>query len=528
MIVISGVLVVLALVLLIAGVLVDSLPLIYLSIATSAVSFLSLVFGVRQRKDEQVPGSASAASASSSADAPARSGGSVALLERLETPPAPERSAPVAGAAPPLAETAVAAGSRGSTVLDSPPTGAPQPDEPQADGPDGNDAAGATSRAPVDEPHPAPDAVEEYDDEEYDDYEGYEEEASEGVVLVINGRPRYHIEGCRFVAGKEAEAIAVEDAREEGFTACGVCRPDEALAAAAELYEDDEYDEYDQVDEADEPEEAGTSGPAAPAAGPVAGPQELAVVPGVTAVAEPVPAEEYADDDLAEHADTYDEYDDEEYDEADEDGHADPDAEHDEEGEPVADGAPAHATVVEPLAAEQTPVHEVPLGEEQVDEGALHEAGRPDGGIHGDQAHGDQAYDVQVVEDDLDEDHAADEDLDTEPAAAPDAGPRAGAADGAAATGARPSPRRSAGARPSAARPGTRRSPRAAAASPVPDEVPAPPPRTSARGRVVVIPDRGRFHRPECRYVRDSPDAIEITKNRANKQGYVPCGVCKP
>ncbi len=273
MIVISGVLVVLALVLLIAGVLADNLTLIYLSIATSAVSFLSLVFGVRQSKDEPLPGATSPAQSSAGAGAGAgagdggsRSTSSVALLERLEGPAAPERSAPTA--APTLGDTAaVAPASGGSRRVDQP---AAQPDAAQPvhagagyDHDDGHEArheaddAPAVAAAPVEHEAPldaalpagaADDTAEEY---EYDDdYEAYEEEASEGVVLVINGRPRYHVEGCRFVAGKDAEAIAVEDAREEGFTACGVCRPDEALAAAAAAYDDEEYEDDDLGDEA--------------------------------------------------------------------------------------------------------------------------------------------------------------------------------------------------------------------------------------------------------------------------------------
>lgn len=56
-----------------------------------------------------------------------------------------------------------------------------------------------------------------------------------GTVLVVAGRPRYHVEGCRYLTGKEADRADVSDAREEGFTACGVCKPDESLEAAADL-----------------------------------------------------------------------------------------------------------------------------------------------------------------------------------------------------------------------------------------------------------------------------------------------------
>jgi hypothetical protein len=53
-----------------------------------------------------------------------------------------------------------------------------------------------------------------------------------GEVLVVEGRPRYHVAGCRYLTGKEFRGIDVVQARADGFTACGVCKPDEALAAA--------------------------------------------------------------------------------------------------------------------------------------------------------------------------------------------------------------------------------------------------------------------------------------------------------
>lgn len=54
-------------------------------------------------------------------------------------------------------------------------------------------------------------------------------------VAVVPGRPRYHVESCRFLAGRpDVELVDVEMARGEGYTACGVCKPDQALAAAAD------------------------------------------------------------------------------------------------------------------------------------------------------------------------------------------------------------------------------------------------------------------------------------------------------
>lgn len=45
------------------------------------------------------------------------------------------------------------------------------------------------------------------------------------LVLIVVGRPRYHVEGCRYLVGKTAEEVTVEVALSEGFTGCVVCKP---------------------------------------------------------------------------------------------------------------------------------------------------------------------------------------------------------------------------------------------------------------------------------------------------------------
>lgn len=57
-----------------------------------------------------------------------------------------------------------------------------------------------------------------------------------GTVVVVSGRPRYHRAECRFLAnvGDEAEDISAEEARELGFTPCGVCKPDDQQGRAAD------------------------------------------------------------------------------------------------------------------------------------------------------------------------------------------------------------------------------------------------------------------------------------------------------
>jgi hypothetical protein len=52
-------------------------------------------------------------------------------------------------------------------------------------------------------------------------------------VLVIDGRPRYHLSSCWFIAGRDTEPIPLEQAVEDGFSPCSRCDPDTALAAQA-------------------------------------------------------------------------------------------------------------------------------------------------------------------------------------------------------------------------------------------------------------------------------------------------------
>lgn len=50
-------------------------------------------------------------------------------------------------------------------------------------------------------------------------------------VLVIDGRPRYHLPGCVHLLGRESEPLPVSEAVELGFTPCSLCEPDSALLA---------------------------------------------------------------------------------------------------------------------------------------------------------------------------------------------------------------------------------------------------------------------------------------------------------
>lgn len=50
-------------------------------------------------------------------------------------------------------------------------------------------------------------------------------------VLVVDGRPRYHLPGCVHLLGRESEPLPVREAIELGFSPCGLCEPDSALLA---------------------------------------------------------------------------------------------------------------------------------------------------------------------------------------------------------------------------------------------------------------------------------------------------------
>lgn len=52
-------------------------------------------------------------------------------------------------------------------------------------------------------------------------------------VLVVDEHPRYHLEGCRHLAGREAIPIPLDEARADGFTPCAACAPDRHLAERA-------------------------------------------------------------------------------------------------------------------------------------------------------------------------------------------------------------------------------------------------------------------------------------------------------
>jgi hypothetical protein len=76
-----------------------------------------------------------------------------------------------------------------------------------------------------------------------------------GTVYVVAGRPRYHVADCRYLAGKDGEPRTLAEARNEGYTACGICRPDENLSAAPEPALVGARSIDDDIDDADDDED---------------------------------------------------------------------------------------------------------------------------------------------------------------------------------------------------------------------------------------------------------------------------------
>ena len=52
-------------------------------------------------------------------------------------------------------------------------------------------------------------------------------------VLVVDGRPRYHLGDCPSLDGRITEPLPVAEAVELGFTPCSMCRPVDRLVAEA-------------------------------------------------------------------------------------------------------------------------------------------------------------------------------------------------------------------------------------------------------------------------------------------------------
>ncbi len=120
-------------------------------------------------------------------------------------------------------------------------------DEPSGGEPGGGDEPDALRDEP-DSLRDEPDALRDEPDSLRDEPDSLRDEPEEQAVdpadkarvarltvdvLVIDGRPRYHLSGCIHLLGAEHEPIPVNEAVELGFTPCALCEPDSALLADA-------------------------------------------------------------------------------------------------------------------------------------------------------------------------------------------------------------------------------------------------------------------------------------------------------
>lgn len=106
----------------------------------------------------------------------------------------------------------------------------------------------------LDDPAPAPGATapstdapaeEEFDEADDDDPEdeplpqavhpgdAVQVARMDAEVLVVDGRPRYHMADCPHLVGRLTEGLPVSEAVELGFNPCGLCRPVDRLVARA-------------------------------------------------------------------------------------------------------------------------------------------------------------------------------------------------------------------------------------------------------------------------------------------------------
>jgi clumping factor A len=52
-------------------------------------------------------------------------------------------------------------------------------------------------------------------------------------VMVVDGRPRYHMSDCPHLVDRQTESLPAAEAVELGFSPCGQCRPVDRLVARA-------------------------------------------------------------------------------------------------------------------------------------------------------------------------------------------------------------------------------------------------------------------------------------------------------
>jgi hypothetical protein len=241
MIVASLALILVAVTLLVLGLANGSSQLLVASIGASLVAAIALVIGARQAAAAR----AALDDTTDATDAGEPELARVATRERVGAGvpgpppgsgmapgsgmPGPERGGP-AGEWPGRSRTATA-----EAATESFPAVAPG-------------AAGSATDVPADDARPADDVFgrELAGEGLLDDEEDPPDEPARQVVspdaaarvaglstevMVIDGRPRYHLADCVHLLGRDPEPLPVGEAVELGFSPCSLCEPDTALLA---------------------------------------------------------------------------------------------------------------------------------------------------------------------------------------------------------------------------------------------------------------------------------------------------------
>jgi hypothetical protein len=219
---------------LVLGLVSGSSQLLVGSIAASLLAAIALVIGARQ------------SAASRAGDGyPDRADGERDREAALARAPARERVAAGAPGRPPHDPMATAEAATESFPA-VPPQGRPGAEMGGSLPPTGP-PAGMVASPPPDVPVQPPTDTGSLDDEIVDEDDPPDEPARQQVspadaarvarmstpVMVVDGRPRYHLPGCVHLLGRDSEPLPVTEAVELGFTPCSLCEPDTALLADA-------------------------------------------------------------------------------------------------------------------------------------------------------------------------------------------------------------------------------------------------------------------------------------------------------
>ena len=208
----AGVLLLIGLGLLVAGVVTGTTALYWGCVAVCVVAAVLLVLVRRQIAATPASGEAEPA-------------------ERAEPIPAAEAAHPTEAAHP-----VEAVARRTTAVTTEPRVAEPVPTENTAGEPlpAGATAVGATRPAATSAGNGAgPDDLDEPPLEEVEVTDLLIIVDLTDEVLVVDEHPRYHLPGCSYLTARTTIPLPLDEARSDGFTPCGRCAPDRTLAHRA-------------------------------------------------------------------------------------------------------------------------------------------------------------------------------------------------------------------------------------------------------------------------------------------------------